>query len=190
MRPAGLQGLLPTAAELPGLNRQWHWQVARTGAARAEPFGACAKVEMSLLGASRGVQRDYRPAPSMGPAAGTGAAALALEFPDATTARRARHVLLAWHDQCRQRLLAQGVDDPSLTPVREVPSGSGEAWWYLASWSTGDDGHFQSFGIVQREDRMVLLTMDHDGQDHNYTPRAEPMYRAIRKIDVFLTPAA
>lgn len=187
--PAGLRGLLPTAAELPGLNRQWQWQVARTRPAPAKPFGACAPVEMSLLGASRGVQRDYRPAQSMGSSPGTAAAALALEFPDRTTTERARSVLVSWHDKCRQRLLEQGVEDPNLTPFREVPSGSSDAWWYLTRWSTGDTGHFQSFGIAVRDDRMVLLTIDHDGQDHNYAPRAEPMYRAVRKIDELFTPA-
>jgi hypothetical protein len=184
-RPTGLRGLLPTVEELPGLNPGWRWQVERTGRAPSEPFGACAKVEMSVIGASRAVQRDYRPAASVGGADGTDAAVQALEFPDAMTAQRAGKVLLSWHDACRQRLSEAGRSDPNLTPPLQ-PAGPGPAtgWWYLASWATGpDDGHFQAFGVVVHDDRMVLLTMDHDGQDHSYPPGKDPMAQAVRHVE-------
>ncbi|HET7682931.1 MAG TPA: hypothetical protein VFK34_04605 [Marmoricola sp.] len=188
-RPAGLRGLLPTASELPGLDPQWRWQAARTGPAPSAPFGACAKVEMSALGASRAVQRDYRPAAAMGDAADTAAAVQALRFPDRMTAERARRVLVAWHDRCAGELAGSGRSNAKVTSLAPVPSGSSEAWWYLTSWATsGDDGHFQAFGIVVRDDRMVLLTMDHDGQDHSYSPRKDPMYRAVQRVDELFVP--
>jgi hypothetical protein len=35
---------------------------------------------------------------------------------------------------------------------------------------------------------MVLLTMDHDGQDHSYSPRKDPMYRAVQRVDELFVP--
>ena len=59
-----------------------------------------------------------------------------------------------------------------------VPNGKG--WWYLVSYNRGGTGHFHSFGVRLDGNRMTLLKMDHDGQDHNYEPGQDPMELAVK----------
>lgn len=184
----GLGALLPSAADLPGLNAQWRWTEKSTGPADDEPFGACAPIGMLSMGAERGVQRDYVAADGTEPTA----RALAVRFVDRASAERIRRVLVSLHDRCRQRLLDQGADKANLSPVRQVPTDSGaQAWWYLARWTAAgaDDGTFHAFGVASQGKRMVLLTMDSQGQDYNYPAGKEPMVQALQQVDKALAPA-
>jgi hypothetical protein len=183
----GLRGLLPSAADLPGLNAQWRWTAKSTRPASNDPFGACAPTGLLSMGAERGVQRSYAAADGTEPTA----EALAVRFVDRTSAERIRRVLVSLHDRCRQRLLDQGADEANLSPVRQVPTGSGaEAWWYLARWTDAgaDEGTFHAFGMASQGTRMVLLTMDSQGQDYNYPAGKEPMVRALKQVGKALAP--
>lgn len=178
----GLRGLLPSAAQLPGFNAGWKWREVRTRPADTQPFGSCARFDVLSLGAEKAVVRSFAPAPSVA-TPGVSAEAMAVRFPDTATAARVQSVLTSWHADCAKRLRATGgFDDLVVRPVTRVPTtGAAQGSWYLLSWTgnQGEDGFFHAFGLASGGKRMVLLTMDNPGQDHNYPPGREPMAKAV-----------
>jgi hypothetical protein len=101
-------------------------------------------------------------------------------FPDRMTTVRASRVLASWRDTCVRRvdhLPKLRVGDQQAVGVVD-----GKGWWYLASWVPAGTagGHFQSVGAVVRDTTIAFLVMDHDGQDHNYPPGADPMIAAVK----------
>jgi hypothetical protein len=75
------------------------------------------------------------------------------------------------------------VDDGAVGVV------DGKGWWYLASWTPKGTagGHFQSVGAVVGSTEIALVVMDHDGQDHDYPPGADPMIAAVKAAATKLT---
>ena len=171
---ATLTDRLLSTAQVPGLNASWHWQNGETGAAGADPFGLCAKVDLASIGASEVVQRSYFPPVD----SDDNAAEQIAEFPDANTAARATAVLKSWQKTCASRIDGSNPKVRAITPVT-VPLGTGS--WYLVSYEEGvDEGRFHAFGMVTSGTRIAVLSIDNGGQDYNYPVGKEPMVAMVR----------
>jgi hypothetical protein len=164
------EAALLTAAELPQLNETSRWTERRTAQAGARPFGLCQQFDLLSVGAMSAVERTFVHETD------TAGQQLA-EFPDAQTAVRASKVVESWHRECADRVRGRQV---TVRPITDVPVATGTAWDYLVSYERRGTGHFHSLGMVLSGTRMVLLRMDHDGQDHNYEPGQEPMELAVK----------
>lgn len=168
---------LLTAAELPTLSERSRWTQGTTGPADSKPIGACDAADLTSIGARSVVARTY--------ASGAAEAVEQLAtFPDAATAVRASRVLATWHDTCQRR-----VDDLRhlrVDPAQVVGVIGGTASWYLTSWTPAGSagGHFQAVGVVLAPRSIVLLAMDHEGQDHDYPPGGDPMIAAVKAAAV------
>lgn len=152
----------------------------RTNRAGTSPFGLCQRFDLLSIGALRGLERTY--------AAGANTAGeLVAEFPDAQNAVRASKVLEAWQRQCRGRVQGRNV---RVRPINQVSVPRGSGWFYLVSYerqvpgqaSGRPVGHFHSLGLLLAGTRMVLIRMDHDGQDHDYAPGRDPMELAVKAV--------
>ncbi|MCW2821121.1 MAG: hypothetical protein JWR64_916 [Marmoricola sp.] len=165
-------GALLTAADLPQLNESSPWAEARTGVPGPMPFGLCQKFDLLSIGAMNVIQRTYT-------AGSDTAAEQVAEFPDAQNTVRATKVLEAWHRECAGRVEGTHVKVRPITGVA-VPQGNGR--WYLVSYERSGVGHFHSLGVVVSGNRMSLIRMDHEGQDHNYEPGQDPMELAVKAV--------
>jgi hypothetical protein len=164
------EAALLTAAEMPRLNPQSPWKVRRTRPAGTRPFGLCQKFDLLSIGATEAVERTFS---HQSDTAGQQVA----EFADAQTAVRASKVLEAWQRDCAGRVRGQNV---RVRPISDVAVAKGTGWDYLVSFERRGTGHFHSFGVVLSGNRMTLIRMDHDGQDHNYEPGKDPMELAVK----------
>jgi hypothetical protein len=177
---AGPAARLLAAGELPPLTAAAPWTQGTTGPPDDEPVGACNDADLRSIGATAVVARTY-----------TADAAEAVEqvatFPDRMTTVRASRVLASWRDTCVRRT----EDLPRLQVADLQPVGvvGGKGWWYLASWTPKGTagGHFQSVGAVVGSTEIALVVMDHDGQDHDYPPGADPMIAAVKAAATKLT---
>jgi hypothetical protein len=174
--PASLGDRLLPTEQVPGLNATWHWQDGETGPATTDPFGACAKVDLTSIGATEVVERGYYPPDD----SDDNAAEQVAEFPDANTAGRAWAVLGSWHDRCAQAV--PDATDVKVGSFQTVPVTTGKARWYLLSWTpTGEEtGRFEGFGMVLDGTRVAVLRIDHSGQDHSYPPGQDPMVGMVK----------
>jgi hypothetical protein len=170
------EAALLSAAELPQLNSSSPWADGKTDVPGATSFGLCQQFDLLSIGAMSALQRDYTGADD------ATAGQQVLEFPDAQTAVRADKVLQSWHRDCRRDVLAEmsSVKNPKVRPISQVTVPHGKGWWYLVSYTRGGTGHFHSFGVTFLGNRMTVLTMDHDGQDHIYEPGQDPMELAVK----------
>jgi hypothetical protein len=168
--PAGPEGALLGAAELPRFNGTSPWTVRRTGPVSGTPFGLCQKFDVLTIGATRAVERTFT---TDGDSAGQQVA----DFPDPKNALRASRVFEAWHRDCAARVRGAAAQ---VRPLTAVPVSSGQAWWYLASYRRGGQGHCHAFGLVLSGPRLTVLRMDHVGQDHDYPAGRDPLERAVR----------
>jgi hypothetical protein len=178
-----LDRLLPTG-DVAGLNAQWKWQDGDTGQPTTDPFGACAKADLLSIGATEVVERTYFPPDD----SDDNAAEQVAEFPDPATAARSWAVLKSWHDTCARTAAADhpGLKVGALTPV---PVGAGSGRWYLLSWQPAGEetGRFEAFGMVLNGTRVVVLRIDHSGQDHDYPPGKDPMVSMVTAAAGWLT---
>ncbi len=174
--PPTPRAALLAPAELPQLNETSRWTGQRTGPARQEPFGLCQKFDMLSVGATTAVERTFT-------SGGDTAGQLVAEFPDAQNTVRAAKVLEAWHRDCAKRVDGTGVKVRAITDV-SVPRGKG--WWYLVSYEREGTGHFHSLGVVLSGNRLAMVRMDHEGQDHNYDPGMDPMELAVKAVSARL----
>lgn len=161
--------LLPTG-EVPGLNASWRWQDGDTGEPSADPFGLCAKADLTSIGAMDSVARTYFPPDD----SDDNAAEQVAEFPDARTARLAWSVLTSWHDHCASKRSANpGLVVSKIVPV---PVSSGSADYYLLSWTPAGEevGRFEEFGAVLDGTRIAVVRIDHS-IDQEPTPGHEPV---------------
>ncbi|MCW2850284.1 MAG: hypothetical protein JWR90_4258 [Marmoricola sp.] len=167
---------LLSAAELPQLNPTSRWTERRTGPAGQQPFGLCQKFDLLTIGAESVVERTF--------ASGTSTAGQQVAvFPDAQNAVRASKVAEAWQRDCAKRVKRTGLE---VDPISDVAVPRGKAWWYLASFQRGNDGHFHALGLVLSGPRLSLLRMDHDGQDHNYPAGQDPIQLAVKAVSARL----
>ena len=168
--PTTPRAALLAPAELPQLNETARWTGQRTGSARQEPFGLCQKFDMLSVGATTAVERTFT-------SGGDSAGQLVADFPDAQNTVRAAKVLEAWHRDCAKRVDGTGV---KVRPVTDVSVPRGKGWWYLVSYERNGTGHFHSLGVAFSGNRLTMVRMDHEGQDHNYDPGMDPMELAVK----------
>jgi hypothetical protein len=174
------QKALLTAQEMPRLNDELAWRPVRTGSVSSDPFGLCAKFDVLSIGAEQAVERSFVSGPSGDLAR---AAQQIATFPDAATTARATKVLQSWHDTCAARISQpRARTQVKVHPVTSVPVTRGTGWWYLTSFvsTPGQEGHFHSFGVDVVGNRISLISMDNDGQDHNYPAGQDPMQLAVK----------
>ncbi len=175
---------LLTAQQMPPLTDTQPWRQVRTGPVGSNQFGLCAKFDVLSIGAEQAVERTFVSGARSDLAR---AAQQIATFPDAATTARAQKVLQSWHDTCASRLRTSRVGTHvKVTPITLVPVPQGTGWWYLVSYvprvvlTSGNGGHFHSFGVAVVGNRISLIAMDHPGQDHNYPPGQDPMQLAVK----------
>jgi hypothetical protein len=168
--PASSWGALLSAQELPRLGGS-SWTQRSTGDAGSQPFGLCQKFDLLSIGAERVRQRTFTAE------GGATAGQQVAQFPDAQNTVRAGKVLEAWHRDCVGRV---GGERVRVRPLQDVPVSTGRGWRYLVSFERGGNGHLHSFGVVVSGDRLVLLRMDEEGQDHDYPAGRDPMELAVK----------
>ena len=162
---------LLATAQVPALDAQRPWQDGDTGPATTDPFGVCAKADLTSIGATDVIARTWFPADDSDDLAAEQVA----EVPDARTAATAWTVLKAWHDRC------SGTLDTAarflVGPLTSAPVPAGSARWYLLSWTpSGEEtGRFETLGMVLDGTRIAVLRMDHSGRSHRYPQGKDPM---------------
>jgi hypothetical protein len=167
---------LLAAAEMPQLNDTSPWTERHTGPAGQQAFGLCQKFDLLSIGATSVVERTY--------ASGRDTAGQQVaEFPDAQNTVRASKVIEAWQRDCASRVRGTSVN---VRPITDVAVPRGKGWWYLVSYERRGTGHFHSLGMVLSGNRMSLIRMDHDGQDHNYDTGKDPMELAVKAVSARL----
>lgn len=164
------EAALLSAAELPQLNETSPWAQGRTGTPGPDAFGLCQQFDLLSIGAITVIERTYT---SGRDTAGEQVA----EFPDAQNTVRARKVLQAWHRECAGQVKGTNV---KVRPITDVPVPTGKGLMYLVSYERRGAGYFHSLGLVTSGNRMSLIRMDHEGQDHNYGPGRDPMELAVK----------
>lgn len=175
-RAATPEAALLPAAELPPLNDTSPWAEGRTAVPGQKPFGLCQQFDLLSIGAMNVIGRTYTSGQDT-------AGAQVAEFPDAPNTVRASKVIEAWHRECADRIRGTNV---KVRPITGVPVSAGKGSWYLVSYERGGKGHFHSLGIVVSGNRMSLIRMDHEGQDHNYAPGRDPMELAVKAVSAKL----
>ena len=169
--PAPAASVLLSAAELPRLNDEAPWSVVRTRPVGSEAFGTCARFDALTIGAESGVERTFAHAED-------DAAQQVLDFPDAKNATRAAAVVDSWRASCRSRVPG---DNAQVRPRSSVAVPGGTGWFYLVSWEEDGVGRWESFGLAVVGPRVVLMKMDHAGEDHNYAPGRDPLERGLQR---------
>lgn len=172
--PLPLAQSLLTNSELPAISGTSPWASMSDKQPTQDAFGVCAKFDLLSIGATDVKQRDFT-------AQGAKAAEQVAEFPDAMNTQRARKVLMAWHKGCASRV--PNAVAVRVGPLRQVPVPSGSGTWYLVRYTNLESGmgHFSTTGIATVGTRIAVVTMDHDGQDHNYPAGQDPMVAAVSK---------
>ena len=127
--------------------------------------GACQKTELGTIGALDAVSRHYTAE------RGARAVQVVARFPDAKTAWRAHRVLVAWRDDCEQR-----VRDATVGPLRPVTVRSGRADSYLASYRSRAAG----LGILRSGTLLTLVEVS-AGREA-YPSTWDPTRVAVRRI--------
>ena len=142
-------------------------------------FGLCQQFDTLSIGAMSAVERSFKTGTSGQDTAGQQVA----EFPDAQNTVRGNKVLEAWHDECRKTLRetpGAKYRNVNVRPITDVAVPNGKGWYYLVSYTRAGRGYFHEFGVVYSGNRMTLLKIDHEGQDHNYEPGQDPMELAVK----------
>ena len=127
--------------------------------------GACQKTELETIGALEAVSRRFT--------ADRGGAAVQVvaRFPDAKTAWRAHRVLVAWRDDCEQR-----VRDSTVGPITPVTVRTGKAESYVGSFRARSAG----LGILRSGTYLTLVEIA-AGREA-YPTRWDPSRVALRRI--------
>ncbi|MCW2783781.1 MAG: hypothetical protein JWP74_298 [Marmoricola sp.] len=164
--------LLATTA-VPGLTTDWHWQDGNTGSAGTKPFGPCAKVDLSSIGASDVVERTWFPPGDTDDAAAEQIA----EFPDTATAARAAKVLTSWHDRCA---LPPGT---AVGPTAVVPVPAGSASWYLVTrrgtGSAAESTTYAALGTAVEGTRIAIVLLRTVGRLDPATATHDPVVAMV-----------
>ena len=139
------------------------WKLGSAGDPGA--VGACQKTELETIGATDAVSRRFTAA------RGVAAVQVVARFPDAKTAWRAHQVLVAWRDDCEQR-----VDDATVGPIRPVTVTTGTAQSYVGSFSARSAG----LGILRSGTYLTLVEVA-AGRE-TYPTKKDPARVALRRI--------
>jgi hypothetical protein len=144
------------------------WAVAATGPEDPErdpAVGACQKTLLGSIGAVETVRRTFT-APGR-----LSATQVVGRFADARSAWRAHQVLVAWRDDCADRL--DGSDVGPLRPI-DVPSGTGE------SYRTAARTRAAGLAILRTGDYLTLVEVT-AGAEH-YPTAWDPARVAVRRV--------
>jgi hypothetical protein len=165
------------AAELPPLNSSSPWTELKTTVPGPTNFGLCQQFDILSIGAMSVLERSFK-----GGSAGDTAGQQVAEFPDAQNTVRAAKVLEAWQRDCKREVLnaMSSIKNAKVGAITDVVVPKGKGWYYIVSYTRGGKGHFHELGVTYNRNRMVLLKIDHDGQDHNYPAGHDPMELAVK----------
>lgn len=182
-RRPSLADRLLTAAEMPGFNEEWTWQVGETRKGEGRrPFATCQKFAMTSIGASRVVVRTFEGA--MSPDSSTQGSQLVADFPDEMTAKRAFEVLKSWRADCEEQL--SEYDRRDVNAFEEVALPTGTGGWYLLVYGPAEQGNpdeswFDAQGLSRVGKRISLLQMRAVGQDYNHPAGQEPLVAGVER---------
>ena len=179
--PTTPRGRLLSAAELPGFNEQFRWTAGATRNREPRtPFGTCQRFDMTSIGATRMVVRDFRPVATDSRAS---AGELVADFADDATARRAFGVLKSWRGRCDDQL--KRYQRSRVGDLEDVKVGGGTGAWYLLVYgppkNDPDSGWFDAQGMARVGSRIAMVEMVVLGQDYNYESGKEPMVAAVQR---------
>lgn len=172
-RAASPQAHLLDAERMPHLARGTTWRVAATGPESATPVGACQKTPLEDLGALDAVRRLL-----VGPdGSDMQAVQVVGRFADPKSAWRAHEVLVAWRDDCEQRL-----DRPTLDvgPMQPVALDTGAGGDYRSTYGRKRDRSAAGLGIVRQGHWLSLVELTATSED--YPTDRNPARRAVRRI--------
>lgn len=139
------------------------WKLSSTDHAGA--VGACQKTELETIGAVEAVSRRFTAED------GLAAVQVVARFPDAKTAWRAHQVLVAWREDCEER-----VRDSTVGPMEPVAVTAGTADSYLGSFRARSAG----LGIL-RSGAILTLVEVAAGREA-YPTKWDPARVAVRRI--------
>jgi hypothetical protein len=133
--------------------------------AEATPVGTCQKTGLGTIGALETVRRTFR-APG-----GSAAIQLVARFADSRSAWRAHQVLVAWRDDCEQR-----VDQATVGPLEPVTVRTGTAESYRASY--GATSRAAGLAILRTGSYLTLVEV----RAASYPDRWDPARIAVRRV--------
>ena len=139
------------------------WRLSSTDHPGA--VGACQKTELETIGAVEAVSRRFTADD------GLAAVQVVARFPDAKTAWRAHEVLVAWREDCEER-----VRDSTVGPLQPVTVTAGTADSYLGSFRTRAAG----LGILRSGSYLTLVEVAAGRED--YPTKWDPARVAVRRI--------
>jgi hypothetical protein len=170
-------GALLGAAELPPLSSSSPWTELKTTVPGPANFGLCQQFDILSIGAMSVIERSFK-----GGSAGDTAGQQVAEFPDAQNTVRGARVLEAWQRNCKRDVLnaVSSIKNAKVGAITDVAVPKGKGWYYIVSYTRGGTGHFHELGVTYNRNRMVLLKIDHVGQDHNYPAGQDPMELAVK----------
>ena len=161
---------------MPGLGDAVVWTIGSTepeDPAAGTAVGACQKTAIGAIGAVSSVRRTFR-APD-----GIAATQVVARFADPKSAWRAHQVLIAWRDDCAERLSYPHAEVGPLVPVR-VHAGTGES--YLAAYGQRARARQRAtgFGILRAGSFLTLVEISTGSGD--YPADRDPAGVAVRRI--------
>ena len=163
------------AARLPTVGER-AWTVDATApedAARDDAVGACQKTPLGSIGAVEAVRRTFSAS------AGLAATQVVARFADSRSAWRAHGVLVAWRDECEERLGTPHAEVGPLQPVT-VHAGTGET--YLAAYGSESRARQRAAGLgILRTGSYLTLVEISAGPD-DYPDAWDPTRVAVRRI--------
>jgi hypothetical protein len=159
---------------MPTLSDDAGWEVADQGPEGEEAVGACQKTPLVSIGAVDATRRDF--AAAQGEAR---AVQVVGRFADGKSAWRAQQVLVAWRDDCEERLEYARRE---VGPMQEVPVATGIGASYRASYGPKPEarGVRSSFGIVRKGSYLSIVEIASPPAE--WPTVGDPARAAVRRI--------
>lgn len=172
LRAAGAH-LLP-GERMPALGDDFTWKVVASGPEDARAIGACQKTSLESIGAVTAVRRRFT-----GGDPSVSATQVVAHFADHVSAARAHAVLLAWREDCEQRL---DYARKAVGPVRavRVRAGTGESYRTAFGPRSESRGRTTGLGIVWKGSYLSVVEVTTPAAD--YPTGWDPARRAVRRI--------
>jgi hypothetical protein len=161
---------------MPGLGDGVLWTVRSTAPedpTGGQAVGACQKTALGTIGAVSAVRRVFE-APG-----GITATQVVARFADSRSAWRAHQVLVAWRDDCAERLAYPHAEVGPLRPLR-LETGTGET--YRAAYGAEAQARQRAtgFGILRTHDHLTIVEVNTGPGD--YPDDRDPTRVAVRRI--------